>query len=381
MDIEYRSSEHASLGIEVELSIVDAQTRELASAACEIIGTLGSTHPDGEHPRVKHELFQCTLEIITGVCDTVAEARADLEATLAETRSEAEARGLRLLCAGTHPFSHWSDQLVSPKPRYTELVERIQWPARRLAIYGIHYHVGVRAPEKAIAIANSLAAHLPVFLALSASSPYWHGLDSGMASCRTKIFESLPTAGLPPPLRDWAEFESLMETLVNADAVTSIREVWWDVRPHPDFGTVELRMCDGMPTLTEVAAVAALAQSLVHDLDRRLDRGEPLPGAREWVVRQNKWVAARHGVDAELIVDAAGTRRPARELVEALVERLTPSARDLGCADELDFVRSIAEHGPSYVRQRRVRAEGGSVIDVVDQLADELVTGSPTRGG
>jgi carboxylate-amine ligase len=138
-------------------------------------------------------------------------------------------------------------------------------------------------------------------------------------------------------------------------------------------------MCDGMPTLTEVAAVAALAQSLVHDLDVRLDRGEDLPGAREWVVRQNKWVAARHGVDAELIVDAAGTRRPARELVEALVGRLMPSARDLGCADELDYVRSIAEHGPSYVRQRRVRAGGGSVIDVVDQLVDELVTGSPTR--
>ena len=170
-----------------------------------------------------------------------------------------------------------------------------------------------------------------------------------------------------------------METLITADAITSIREVWWDVRPHPDFGTVELRMCDAMPTLTEVAALAALAQCLVADLDERLDRGERLPGAREWVVRQNKWVASRFGVEAELIVDDSGARRSTRTLVDELVASLTPTARRLGCVDELGHVRAIAHEGPSYVRQRRVVEQGGSMLDVVDVLVAELASGDVSR--
>ena len=209
----------------------------------------------------------------------------------------AQPRGLALISAATHPFSHWSTLRISPHPRYADLVDRIQWPARRLAIHGIHFHVGVRSGAKAVAIANSLAFHLPLFLALSASSPFWHGLDTGMASARTKIFEGLPTAGLPPQLDSYDDFEAFMETLIAANAIESVREVWWDVRPHPNFGTVELRMCDAMATLTEVAAVAALAQSLVQYLDAPLDAGEPLPGARDWVIRENKWLAARYGLD------------------------------------------------------------------------------------
>ncbi len=378
MHVDFHSSEGASLGIELEVSIVDGSTRALSTSACEILEELGRDH-GGDHPKIKHELFQCTLELVTGICATAGEARADLQASLDEVRAAALPRGLEIMSAGTHPFSHWQDQLISPQPRYEELIERIQWPARRMATYGTHFHVGVRAPGKVVPINNSLAAHLPLFLALSAASPYWHGLDSGMASCRTKVFESLPTAGLPPPLRDWQDFEQLMETLITADAITSIREVWWDVRPHPDFGTVELRMCDAMPTLTEVAALAALAQCLVADLDERLDRGERLPGAREWVVRQNKWVASRFGVEAELIIDDSGARRPTRDLVDELVGRLAPIAQRLGCVDELDLVRSIAHDGPSFIRQRRVVDDGGSLVDVVDALVGELATGEPAR--
>jgi carboxylate-amine ligase len=281
------------------------------------------------------------------------------------------------MCSGTHPLSHWRAQKVSPHPRYAELVDRIQWPARRLAIHGIHFHVGVRSGERAVAITNSLALHLPLFLALSASSPYWHGEDTGMASCRTKVFEALPTTGLPPRLDSWADFEDLMQTLIRAQAIETIREIWWDIRPHPDFGTVELRMCDGMSNLSEVAAVAALAQSLVTDLDGRLDRGEDLPVGKDWVLRENKWLAARHGLDATVIVDDRGTLQPVRVVIERLAESLTPAAAELGCATELTHVRRILTEGAGYARQRRILGGGGALIDVVDHLVAELAAGEP----
>jgi carboxylate-amine ligase len=197
-----------------------------------------------------------------------------------------------------------------------------------------------------------------------------------LASCRSKVFEGLPTAGLPEPIESWDDFEAFMETLVSAEAISTIREVWWDIRPHPDFGTVELRMCDGLPTMTEVAALAALAQSLVDWLDSLMDRGYRLPVAREWIVRQNKWWAARYGLDADLIVDPQGTRRPMREALGDLIEELTPTARRLGCDDELGSLRRTLESGSSAARQRRVVTAGGSLVDVVDSLIGELAAGS-----
>jgi carboxylate-amine ligase len=247
--------------------------------------------------------------------------------------------------------------------------------AERLQIFGVHFHVGVRSAEKAIAISNALAFYIPHFLATSASSPYWDGRDTGLASCRSKVFEGLPTAGLPEPIESWDDFEAFMETLVTAEAISTIREVWWDIRPHPDFGTVELRMCDGLPTMTEVAGLAALAQSLVDWLDSLMDRGYRLPVAREWIVRQNKWWAARYGLNADLILDAHGTRRPMREAVGDLIEELTPTARRLGCHEELGSLRRTLESGSSASRQRRVVADGGSLVDVVDLLVREMATG------
>jgi len=377
MEIRFNPSPCSSLGIEVEMGLVDRSTRDLVSVADVVLERVGRGHPGGEHPKAKQELFQCTIEMITGVCQTVAEARADLTGTLAELTTVTNELGVALMCSGTHPFARWQDQDISPSARYQDLVERIQWPARRLAIHGVHFHVGLDSGEKAIAVTNSLAYHLPVFLALAASSPYWHGLDTGLASCRTKVFEGLPTAGPPPPLESWADFESFMETLITARAISSIREVWWDVRPHPDFGTVELRMADGMASLDEVAAVAALAQSLVEDLSARLDRGEALPSARDWVVRENKWLAARSGLEADMIVDDRGTLRPMRDVVTELVQTLAPTADRLGCARELDDVHHILDVGPGYLRQRRIVAAGGTLVDVVDRLIDEMAAGKP----
>jgi carboxylate-amine ligase len=376
VEIEFHASERASLGVEVELTLVDEETGALASAATPILDELGRGHADG-HPKAKHELFECTVEVITGICATPAEAKGDLAATIGEVRAAAASRGLALMSVGSHPYSHPYEQRISPDPRYAALIEEMQWPARRLQIFGIHYHVGVRSAEKSIVIANALQFYLAHLLALSASSPYWEGHDTGLASCRVKVFEQLPTAGLPPVIEDWADFEQFMHTLVAAEAIKTIREVWWDVRPHPNFGTVELRICDGMPTLREVAAVGALVQSLVHRIDLQLDAGEDPYIAREWTVRQNKWLAARHGLDAKLIVDDEGTRMTARDAVLELMRELEPFAAELGCDTELADVKTILDLGPSYARQRRIISRGGSLHDVVRALVAELSTDVP----
>jgi carboxylate-amine ligase len=193
------------------------------------------------------------------------------------------------------------------------------------------------------------------------------------------VFEALPTAGLPHQLAGWQEFEQLMTTLVSSKAITSIREVWWDIRPHPDFGTVELRICDGLPRLTEITACAALSQCLVEWMDGLVDRGYSLPVPKGWVVRENKWKAARYGLDADIIVDDAGTLRPVRDAIVELVEELAPVARRLDCADELAGVLDVIAEGPSARRQREVVAAGGTLVDVVDALIEEMATDRPVH--
>ena len=361
----------------MELELVDRKTRHLHSGASEILAVMGEPFGEAGHPKAKHELLESTIEIITGICSNVAEARADLEGTLAELRTHTDARGLEVMCSGTHPFSNWTDQHISPNPRYARLVEEMQWMARRLQIFGIHVHVGIRSPEKAITVANALSTYIPHFLALSASSPFWVGQDTGLASSRSKVFEGLPTAGLPYQLSGWKEFEEFMHTLVSANAIASIREVWWDIRPHPDFGTVELRICDGIPTMSEIAAVAALSQCLVEWMDELIDKGAPPACPRSWVVRENKWRAARYGVDAEIILSDDGAVMKVDEAVRRLVDDLAPIAERLECADELRHVVRVLEHGPSYLRQRGVVAQGGSLEDVVDSLVEELHTDVP----
>ncbi|MDP9427972.1 MAG: glutamate--cysteine ligase, partial [Actinomycetota bacterium] len=363
-----------------ELQLVDVRTRQLTAGAVEILEEIRPAGAE-EHPRAKHELLQSTVEIITDVCTTVAEAKADLAGTLAEVRAAAERRGLSPMCSGTHPITDWQTQLISPKERYLQLVEKMQWLARRLQIFGVHVHVGVRAPEKAVPIVNALAQYVPHFLALSASSPFWVGCDTGLASARSKVFEAMPTAGLPQQLSGWDEFETYMQTLISTHAIESVREVWWDIRPHPDFGTVELRICDGLPTIDEVGAVAALSQCLVEQFDTQLDRGYTLPVPASWLLRENKWRAARYGLDADIVVDDRGTVRPVRQAITDLVEELEPTARRLGCEAELADVGRVLAVGASYQRQRAVAAaHDGDLTAVVDSLLAELRDGLPSSG-
>jgi carboxylate-amine ligase len=373
--IDFTPSQRTSLGVEWELELVDLDSRELTAGSNEILAAI-SPDGDGNHPKAKHELLQSCVEVITGICQTVAEARADLAATVAEVGVAAKERNLGLICSGTHPITDWSTQQITDNPRYAQLIERNQWLARQLQIFGVHVHCGVRAPEKAMPIVNGLLTYLPHFLALSASSPYWMGSDTGLASYRSKVFEALPTAGLPYQLSGWDSFERYMEVLISSKAIESVREVWWDIRPHPGFGTVELRICDGLPSLDEISCVAALAQCLVERFDKQLDDGYTLPDPRPWLVRENKWRAARYGLEAEIVTDRSGHVQPVTTAITDLVDDLLPIARRLDCVDELAAIPRLIERGASYQRQRAVAAaHEGDLVPVVDSLLTEMRDG------
>jgi glutamate---cysteine ligase / carboxylate-amine ligase len=378
VQIDFNSSERSSVGVEWELELVDLATRELASGSNEILAEVPAA-ADPDQPKAKHELFQSCIEVNTSVCSTVAEAREDLADTIKQVTHAAVRLGLGVMCSGSHPFTHWQTQVFTENPRYAMLVERNQWLARQLQIFGVHVHVGVRSADKIMPIVNALLQYIGHFLALSASSPYWIGQDTGLASYRSKIFEALPTGGLPDRLASWPDFERYVGGLLSSRTIQSTREVWWDVRPHPRYGTVEVRICDGLPTLEEVCAVAALTQCLVELFDAQLDRGYRLPSPSPWVVRENKWRAARYGLDATILVDEAGTMRPVRMAVLDLVDELMPIAHRLQCDEELAIVPRILQVGASYQRQRSVAAaNGGELSTVVDSLLDEMRRGLVT---
>ena len=372
MAISWNPSRGPTLGIEWELQLIDAQTRMLRQDADLVLAALPGLDASGEHPQIRHELMQSTVEIVTGICSTVSEAKADLGKAIGELQRIADDRGILLACAGTHPVSNWRDAKMAPIARYAELVDQMQWLARRIQTFGVHVHVGLRDGNKAIPVVNALAAYLPHFLALTASSPFWSGQDTGLASTRAIIFGDLPTAGPPHRLSNWGEFEEYMDTLLRARTIRSIKEVWWDIRPHPDLGTVEIRMFDGLPTAREVGMVAALSQSLVQLFDAQLDRGYQLPSPSSWVVRDNKWRATRYGLDATVITDESGTTAPLRDEVYELIRELEPVADRLGCLEELQVASEVLEYGASYERQRAVLTHDGEMTDVINALVTEF---------
>src|SRR5690242_1760240 len=361
MAIEWNPSRGATLGVEWEVQLIDSKTRLLRQEAGKLLDELPVGADTGEHPRIRYELMQSTLEIVTGICSTVSEAKDDLTVTISELQRLAAEHGILLACAGTHPVSDWRDATMAPIQRYAELVEQMQWLARRIQTFGVHVHVGIRDGRKAIPIVNALAAYLPHFLAITASSPFWCGYDTGLASSRSVTFGALPTAGPPSRLTNWKQFEDYMDTLLRAGTIRSIKEVWWDVRPHPNFGTVEIRMFDGIPTLREVGMVAALCQSLVVLFDHQLDRGYTLPRPAAWIVRDNKWRATRYGLDAIVITDDQGSTAPLRDELYELVRELEPIADRLGCAEDLKVLSDVLDQGAPYERQRAIVADGGGL--------------------
>lgn len=378
MGLEFAVSPPSTLGIEVELFLVDDQTWGLSNSAAAVLEAVGPWEDSGGSPKVKHEAYQHTVEMVTDVCTTVAEARADLDATYERLRDAAGSQGLRLISSGTHPFSDWRNAAPTQQERYLAQVEQVQWIARRAQICSAHFHVGVGEGDRAIAIVNTLMFYHPIFLALSASSPYYERDDTGLASCRTSVLEAMPTAGFPHLLSDWAEFQRMHDSLLASGTISGVRDLWWDVRPHPDFGTVELRMCDSPSTLGEVTAVAALAQCLVRYIDDALRSGARAATPPRWILRQNKWLAARYGLDAMIVTDERGGRRSVRETILALIEDLQPVAASLGCEDDLARVARVLDVGAGYERQRRFVDGGATLDEVVAMLVTELETDTPT---
>ena len=371
MKIAFSGSPRPTVGVELELQLLDPETMNLVAGAPAILDKTA----DVSH--VKAELIESTIELNTDVCEDVAAVRRDLQERISQLLAVTDELGYQVACVGTHPFSKWVEQRITDSERYRRLVDQCQWPARRLMIFGVHVHVGIESGEKAIAISNGLTTYLPHLLALSASSPFFNDADTGLASCRSKIFESLPTAGLPYRLLNWAEFQRLMITLVSAKAIESIREIWWDVRPHPKFGTIEVRICDGLPTLDEVMAVTALIQALVVWLGEKYDEGMYMPLHRHWIVRENKWRAARWSTEAEIIVDEDGNLERLDESLVGLVEEVTPVAKRLGGDAELQSVGAMLGNGLSYRRQRRIYEETGDYTAVMKALVREFRENAP----
>ena len=365
--IDFARSPRPTLGVEWEFALVDRQTRDLSNEATAVIAEIG------ENPRVHKEMLRNTVEVVTGICQTAGEAMEDLRETLGPARRIVQDRGMELFCAGTHPFARWSSQKLTDGPRYAELIKRTQWWGRQMLIWGVHVHIGISSAYKVMPIISSLLQYYPHLLALSASSPWWGGEDTGYASNRAMMFQQLPTAGLPFQFQTWAEFEGFVYDQKKTGIIEHVNEVRWDIRPSPHLGTLEVRIFDGVSNLRELGALVALTHCLVVDLDRRLDADESLPTMPPWHVQENKWRAARYGLEAVIILDTDSNERLVTDDLVDVLTRLEPVARSLGCSDELAAVADIWRLGASYQRQRRVAEENdGDLRAGVDALVGEL---------
>ncbi|MDQ4062684.1 MAG: glutamate--cysteine ligase [Actinomycetota bacterium] len=362
MPIEFKGSEGYTLGIEEELHIVDATTGELVSKIEEIMARL----PEDLKEAVSYELFQCVLEIKTPPCASVAEAEGILRELRSRVGSWAAACGTALGSAGTHPFSRYQDQKITGQERYKQVIQTLRWVAQREVIFGQHVHVGVPNEEAVIEAHNRLSEQVPLLLALSSNSPFWQGIDTGYESTRVKIFETFPRAGLPPAFSDYEAFETYVDLMIEAGAMDDYTFCWWDVRPHSKIGTIELRALDSQTSLDSTAALAAFTQCLVV---RALSENARGPYKR-LLTTENKFRAARHGLDAAFYDAEKGANIPAKDAARVLVDELRPVSQDLGCENELLGVLEIVESGTGGQRQRRVYEKSGDFLDVVAFLIE-----------
>ena len=372
--IDFRGSPEPTIGVEWELALVDKSSRDLANTAADLFAAAGPRLP--EPGRLHKELLRNTVEIVTGVCHTVGEAVADLRRTLEVVVPVADGLGVDLYGGGTHPFASWTRQQLTEGHRYEELINRTQWWGRQMLIWGVHVHVGLPSQERVMPVLSSLLNHYPHLLALSASSPIWAGVDTGYASNRALMFQQLPTAGLPFQFERWSEFEAFASDQLVTGVIDELSEIRWDVRPATHLGTLENRICDGVSDFDDLASLVALMQCLVVDLDTRAAAGETLPTMPPWHVQENKWRAARYGLDAIVVLDDRSHERLVTEDLADLLERLAPVADRLGCAAELAAVAEIPRRGASYQRQRAVAERtDGDLVAVVDSVVRELRAG------
>jgi carboxylate-amine ligase len=365
--LEFAKSELYSLGVEIELQIVDRQTLELAPKASELLSRWEGSN------KIQPEIFQSMIELSTGICMTPSDAENDLRGTAKKLLPLARALGIRFISTGTHPTARYSDRKVYPADRYHGLIARNQWIARRLMIFGLHVHIGMPDAETCIAVQNELLYDLGLLLAVSTSSPFWQGEATGLASSRITVFEALPTGGMPALVHDWNEFSELVSTLQKANAITSLKDLWWDIRPSPRYGTVEIRVCDGLATLHETAMIVALAQALAKRASARVAAGTNRLFPPAWRIRENKWRASRHGMEADYLTSNDGDSMPARAyLKRTLTELGVDDFLDAKSLHAIDLM-GIADGAPtSAERQRAVFERTGRLDEVTRSVATEF---------
>ena len=380
MEIKFNDSEGFTLGVELETQLLDRESLGLVQTSSMIMDSLKEY---GES--IKHELMMSNLEVISGVCSTVAEADEDLREKVRAVIRAAEKHSTLLCYASTHPFSLWRDQEITEDRRYMQLLENLQMVGRRFNIFGLHVHVGVEGGERCIYIMNRLLYYLPHLLALSTNSPFWEGMNSGLMSYRTKVFENLPAAGLPFYFHDFSDYTKLVNNYLATGTIKTIRELWWDVRPHPDFGTIEVRICDIPSTLKETLGITALIQALVKRFSDEYDGKVNYLRPHSAITRENKWRACRYGVEGEFLGPNGGTTINVKDAVMKLLEWVEPDSLGLGSIEYLKGVEDILKNGTGASRQLKVWKETGDLKEVVrdlkERLAEEILAGEERGEG
>jgi glutamate---cysteine ligase / carboxylate-amine ligase len=355
-----------TVGIEEELMLIDPESLELAQGIETVLEDLGAEYEE----RVKPELMQSVLEIATVPHATVAEAGEELRSLRTTVRAAAERHGMLLAASGTHPSAHWEDQLIVERPRYQELAAELGFIARRELIFGTHVHVGVTGPNKAIYVADGIRKHLPLLLALSANSPLWRGQVTGMKSSRTPVFRAFPRAGIPPHYGSWEIYSGRVKLLIDAGVISDYTYLWFDVRPHPRLGTVEVRVFDQQTRVEGTVALAAMVVSLVHRYSSLFDAQEALVEVPTELIDDNKVLAALHGTDGELVDLPRPEQRPATQMASRLLDELREHAEAVGCEAELEGVGDLIAHGTGAHRQLEVLERSGDVKGLVRELCE-----------
>jgi glutamate---cysteine ligase / carboxylate-amine ligase len=369
LDHNFGKGEPYTLGVEEEYMLLDGETLDLVQ---HVEAVLAATEGHELEEQVNPELMQSVLEIATPVCQTPADVDAELRKLRGYVTGLAAERGMRVGSAGTHPFSLFERQRITARDRYRHLVDQLQYVARRELIFGLHIHVAVDDPERAIKIVNGLLAHLSSLLALSASSPFWRGELTGLASSRQMVFAAFPRSGPPPRFRDYADYAEVVGQLEKTGCIADYTHIWWDIRPHPRLGTVEIRICDAVTLIEDAVALAAFCQALVKLYSERDAVGAEIPSYHRILTTENKWLAARYGLEAPVMDLATGRRNriPVAQLVRRTLKEITPHARELGSEEELEGIREILARGNSSDRQRRIWNANHDLAEVVREIAD-----------
>jgi glutamate---cysteine ligase / carboxylate-amine ligase len=369
LDHNFGKGDPYTLGVEEEYMLLDGETLDLVQ---HVEAVLAAAEGHELEPRVNPELMQSVLEIATPVCRTPADVERELRRLRSYVTGLASEQEMRVGSAGTHPFSLFERQRITARDRYRHLVDQLQYVARRELIFGLHIHVAVDDPEKAVQVVNGLLAHLSSLLALSASSPFWRGELTGLDSSRQMVFAAFPRSGPPPRFRDYADYAEVVGQLEKTGCIADYTHIWWDIRLHPRFGTVEIRVCDAVTRMEDAVALAAFCQALVKSYSERYDAGEAIPSYHRILTTENKWLAARYGLEAPVMDLATGRRNriPVAQLVRRTLKEIEPHARELGADAELEGIREILARGNGSDRQRRVWNANRDLTEVVREIAD-----------